>query len=117
MKSSELLRACKEYLWDGVSPRNEVLEDSTMICTALGYAWEAGFQSADPQCLKLEEVRKDIADRLEGSATYQIWLLAHHRDLYVQAQGVSRGHLYREVQRGRHAWVDALIAEYEAKGD
>jgi len=95
MKTSELLIRAKKHLSDGISYK------TPYICFAIGRTVAAARHK--------DALRKLIMRRLEGEGSLEFWLLS---------KGVSRREFTRErVQAHRHAWVDMLIAEFQAKGD
>ena len=101
MKSSEMLRKAKDFLWDGVSPRAGVLNTNVGICYALICA--VG-RDESPR------VHQEIGRRLAPYGYVDNWL--HH------IAGVPWEQLTPEnVQAYRHRWLEHLIKEYESKGD
>ena len=105
MKHSEILKAAKAQLWDGKDPTARL---SRHICVALlDAAEELGGHFAYAAA---DRMRGIIMERLSGTQTLPRWLRIQH--------GVNPNDLTDErVQAHRHAWVDLLIAEHEAKGD
>ena len=78
------------------------------------------------------KVKKMISEKLGhdwyasgGNNTLELWLAANHnipqvnpimRGMYITNDAAVKA--YRaKIQRTRHAWVDSLIEEFEAKGD
>ena len=113
MKTSEVFKQAKQYLWDG--NRQTAYERSTSyICHAIDLAsyasdwrkarWEAPYKRAkkiihrriDP-CVDLEEW---ISDNVEGA----------YLTIY-KTEGIQ------QMQSYRHRWLDALIQEFESKGE
>lgn len=93
---AKAFRAAKPRLWDGVQPRGWWY--TSQICFAVVEG--LGGRGARHAC-------EEVTRRLEGSVTMRMWLLEVAR--------VPSGHLTPErVQAHRHAWLDRLIAEFEA---
>lgn len=104
MKSSQLLREAKAYLWDG--GRSTDIE-TRYICHALSRAeCYALTHNAMPA---YRRVRAVILARLAPFSTMDEWL---------RSKGVRRIDMTpARLQAHRHKWVDMLIAEFRAKGD
>ena len=98
MKKSEMLRACKGFLWDGISKRGE---QKYAICYALTEM--LGLKQTD-------ELRGIIHKRLKDNTTLFAWLLY---ECEIPREQLTEA----AVQAHRHAWVDLMIKEFEAKGD
>lgn len=103
MKTSEALRLAKAELWDGRPSMGPVRK--RFICHA---ADEAGVAHI---------VRPLLAGLLDGHATLEGWLTAHHPRRTRARGGFFDPGLSRTGHRTRHAWLDHLIAHYESKGD
>ncbi len=99
IKTSIILRNAKKELWDGKGHPNK----SRFIC----YAIEEGNPTFRHNG-KVAALYKEIAARLYPYGSVDGWL-QHNPKLFPLT--------LPNVQKYRHAWVDALIAEYEAKGD
>ncbi len=103
-KSSVILRKAKEKLWDGVVyPQS----GTQFICHAI--------VKTNPHPLKgkVGRVLKEIERRLYPQYTVEHWLQARG---YIP-HGLITTSKRKKIQQYRHAWIDSLIAEYEAKGD
>ena len=98
MKKSEMLRACKEILWDGGIRR---YGKPRFICCALESA--VGIKET-------KELRGIISKRLEGSPTVMVWLNLKRNIPLEQLTEAA-------VQAHRHAWVDLMIKEFEEIGE
>ena len=101
MKTSTLLRSAKSILRTGDS----WWEGEMYICLAI----EKVGGCSDDAAQLIEEIERRLT--VEGRTyTMQSWL--------GEVVGVPWNRLtVQAVQAHRHAWVDLLIAEYEAKGD
>jgi len=108
MKTSELLREAKKGLWWG----NSCVPDSyasyietSYVCIAID---RAGVRTGHSYLAR--NLRERLRIRLGKHDTVLGWLRYE--------VGVPEAHITgRNVQAYRHRWLDALIAEYEAKGD
>jgi hypothetical protein len=107
MKSSQILRLAKRRL---AKNTKEIQFKEVFICIALK---EVGADTGDMRVIaKVNKLKDLIRKRLQGCYTYPTWL--------VNYVGVSEYHAENattKLQRSRHAWVDSLIVEFEAKGD
>ena len=99
MKTSEALRLVKER----VATRADAGEHR-MICIVT--------RSLAIPARTARRITSRIARELKPHRTYQSWLAQWHPDVCAAATRSPQG-----VQPGRHAWLAALIAEYEARGD
>jgi len=99
MKTSEALRLVKERL----ATRADAGEHRMICIAAMDLAIPAR---------TVRRITSRIARDLSPHRTYQSWLAQWYPDMCVAAMRSPQG-----VQPGRHAWLAALIAEYEARGD
>ena len=112
MKTSELLRLAKTYLWDGKDPATPL---PSCICFAIKEAaCDASKSATDDEASDIYELRyvlrRRIAAHLAPYSTLAMWL---HETAGVPYSALTDA----RVQAHRHAWLDMLIAEHEAKGD
>lgn len=107
MKSSQILRMAKRRL---AKNTKEIYSKEVFICVALK---DIGAETGDMRVIaKVSKIKALIHKRLDGCYTLNYWLMHHG--------GVSEYHAENattKLQRTRHAWVDSLIVEFEAKGD
>lgn len=102
MKTSTLLRKAKRHLWDGKSKRKPQVVSG--LCVAIMLA----------ETHITYPMGRDIRNRIIKS-------LGKH--MYVVGWLEHKAHVPRSLltdknaQEYRHRWLDALIAEYEARGD
>jgi hypothetical protein len=73
----------------------------TFICHAIGL-------SEHSYPLEVNQLKSLIDARLEGEATYVIWLDTKYPDVYDAYSSTN----YEQIQLSRHAWVDSLIEEF-----
>jgi hypothetical protein len=103
MKTSKILAKAKKHLWNGT--RHKSQEDRfTYICHCVD--WLHDVHVADQV-----RVKDEIESRLTPWLSAKSWL-----QVEVGADAVERAGRVR-LQRWRHAWLDQLIAEFQAKGD
>jgi hypothetical protein len=113
MKTSEVFRKAKEILphdlswdvgWDAPSP---------YICdcirnSVIGPEWELPYER-HPEWESVLEAQWVIRQRMDNEFGMEQWLRKH---------GVPKGEInQKRLQAHRHAWLDLLIKEFEAKGD
>jgi hypothetical protein len=101
-KTSEVFRVAKNYLNKGNQDKTDY------ICAAIGHAeedelvtWKASMRA-----------RQVIGSRLQDNATVTSWLKDRG---YIPMRQDPFNH--KQVQKYRHRWLNALIKEFEAKGD
>lgn len=112
--TSGALRRAKGYLWDGTGGWDNYKFDlykQVYICDSIRRAYRAGeiTQKAMYTTVKL------VMSRLAPEVSVGSWL--HFNVGYKIKYGNKNNAYHRQVQAYRHRWVDALIKEYEAKGD
>jgi hypothetical protein len=103
IKTSEILRAAKYYMWDG----HGYCAHTYYLCTSIQLAAER--LSGDNR-FKAEIIKNRISKSIAPENFVSRWL--------ENAVGVPVTELTcKNLQAYRHRWLDALIAEYEAKED
>ena len=110
MKTSKVLKHAKKYL------AKNWLEDGSgkmrYICHSIIRAEElSGVPVADA-----DRVRAIIHERLHPSHTLERWLNTNHDVCYLPDLPAQQEYV-NKLQFTRHAWIDSMIAEFEAKGD
>lgn len=115
MKTSEVLKHAKRYLATTHDEKYDYLTKTgkeKYICIAIHTA------SAHTKRITkddMERCRKMIESRLEDSETMESWL---QRKGYLPKEWGLVNHATKtRIQQHRHAWLDMLIAEFEAQGD
>lgn len=117
MKTSELLKEAANYLSNTMDDNGE-----QFICWAIGCVNAAGKRM---QRDTKEMVTSRLGSVENGTHTLEGWLEAKHGIKCVAAiyngsvmkNYQERSEYYAKVQRTRHAWIDSMIKEFEAKGD
>jgi hypothetical protein len=106
MKSSQILRMAKRRLAKAFAD----VDRDIFICFALR---NVSRDTGDMVVMaKAEKIKELIMHRLKGCFTLDDWLVNYAGiNHYRVSEGVNK------MQRTRHAWVDSLIVEFEAKGD
>ena len=110
MKTSELLREAKKYLWDGKDEKElEHLDKSEYICFAILSAARNNPNETieHSTCLRCRRV---IEASLFPHNCVETWLL---RSAGIPPKEMT----HRRIQAYRLAWIDVLIKEFKAKGD
>lgn len=111
MKTSEAFKQAKQCL--------QPIGEARYICHALAEAlygraactarfdkWRSIYSTKTPG---FSTAIKVITDRIGGEAALETWL---------DRQGIEYGtYAPSQMEKYRHRWIDALIAEFEAKGD
>ena len=102
MKTSTLLRRAKQCLWDGKSERRSRVCSGlcvAIMCSETDITYDVG-----------RAVRNRIQQSLGGHTYVTGWLK-------YEAKVPKKLLTAENVQEYRHRWLDALIAEYKARGD
>lgn len=111
MRTSELLKKAKKHLWNG---RGETPYCGVGLCSAIYMARFRNTNLAHPDH-KIHKVAGSVAVRiakaLGKNSFVQQWLVAKKHATLEQV------HNPKLMQAYRRRWLDALIAEYESKGD
>jgi hypothetical protein len=102
MKTSTLLRRAKKYLWEGKEKQKS--KQCSGLCVAIMLA------ETPITYPKGRDVRNRIQESLGGNIYVVGWLV-------YKARVPRRVLTEKKVQAYRHRWLDALIAEYKARGD
>lgn len=110
MKTSEILRASKKYLWQGNNHPKFGKDEHICyaIISAFGRMQEAGQQHYTEYPRHL---LNEIHARLHPYSSVTEWL-SHNVPEFKEHECSGT-----VIQTYRHRWVDHLIAEYEAQGD
>lgn len=119
-KIADALRKCKPYLWDGVGFQGS---RRLHICGALGVACvKGGIRRGVTRA-----AQRILMDRLDAHGSVANWLAGQghitQKALSAYYQYAQAGsylecpNVVRQIQQHRHAWVDALINEFEEKPD
>ncbi len=111
MKTSEALKLVKgRVAVDGHDRRK-----SSFLCLGASRARMDGDISSDME----EAIHYHIDQLLQGEETLECWLKIYHGVEYdTHMYGSPRNIAHRnKMQATRHAWIDSMIAEFQAKGD
>lgn len=112
MKTSTVLKRAKKMLAVNYS---ELKDKTAYICYSIDDAAEGGKVTHGGA----NRVRDIVQDRLSPNSTLEGWLRDNH-GIYSPGWHASDEACIAhktKVQETRHAWVDSMIAEFEAKGD
>ena len=113
-KTSGALRCAKKYLWDAKYHLWYHEDKYPHICNAL----EEAHINNEITYKALIKARSVIMRRLAPSISVADWLERNVGITHYSKYSV-RDHAFwtQQLQAYRHRWVDALIKEFEAKGD
>jgi len=111
MKTSELLKSSRQYVWDGVGMPTYC--QTSFLCVAVGMA-AGDFIEKDESCRDAigalaNKAHDRILERLDTCTSVSQWLFKNSPSC-TWPQAVT-------AQRERLKWLAELIAEFEAKGD
>jgi hypothetical protein len=113
MKTSAVLNKAKKHLAKNYEDRFHPKE--SFIC----YSIKEAEDSDKVPSKDSERVRDIIRGRLSPYPTLEVWLESKHK--IKRAYSVMPTQKIKEyinkIQATRHAWIDSMIAEFEAKGD
>lgn len=101
-KTSEVFRVAKKYLNRGDQDKTDY------ICAAIGWAEEDNWVTWKASM----RARQVLESRLQDNVSVTGWL--KDRGYIPMRQDPYNN---KQVQRYRHRWLNALIKEFEAKGD
>jgi hypothetical protein len=111
MKTSEVFTRAKQHLAKDYDETCNSPTKEKFICIAIttAAAYTKRMTSVD-----IERCAKIVASRLEHDYTLEGWLESRGcLNSYFLCDRATKD----RIQAHRHAWVDMLIAEFEAKGD
>lgn len=109
MQTSKALKIVKKFVADSVD-KYYVSGKQQFICIAAQVAKDTGKIEYKDE----NKITKIIADRLYPYETITDWLIGNKAlDPAFELDKETRNRL----QKHRHAWLDMMIAEFEAKGD
>ena len=112
--TSGALRAAKRYLWDGTGGWDRYLHDlvnRVYICDAISKA----YYEEEITRKAMRTATALVTKRISPSGSVGQWLQANVG--YRVKFGKGHNAYYKQVQAYRHRWLDALIEEFNAKGD
>ena len=112
-KTSGALRCAKAYLWDGTGALWHQRNQFPFICAALAQAYE----NKEITYKTLINTRSVIMRRLSPSVSVSEWLDENIGFGYKYYNLRDHAFWTQQIQAYRHRWVDALIIEFETKGD
>ena len=111
MKTSEVFKRAKQHLAkDFVETCNDYSKEK-FICIAITTAAAYSKRITDKDIARCTDI---IESRIGGAYTMEGWL---------ESKGCMNNYLLCDrdtkdrIQQHRHAWLDALIAEFEAQGE
>jgi len=112
MKVSKVFKQAKQYLWDG---RYVGIRGEKYICYAIEEAARArGIRSRTPANAPYKRAKQIIGQRIAPHGVLYGWLTSRVKGAY---RVLNSSQATQQMQAYRHRWLDALIKEFEAKGD
>lgn len=116
MKTSDALKQVKKSLWDGRAPQS--FKTSMHICNATNDALHKKKITPEARDAIHAMIHKRLGIKNVGvfSATLEAWLNKRRPEWFQECLN-ARVRPEQQMQAYRHRWVDALIAEFQAKGD
>lgn len=110
MKTSVILKQAKERLWDG---QNKWTDGALYICHAIeDTAPDLVFRSR--RFAPYNRAKKIIQQRIHPEMSLDDWV---RKNVKGSWRTLNKHNSLEQMQAYRHRWLDALIKEYEAKGD
>jgi len=118
MKTSEFLREAKKKLWDGTNKHGPPQNKAEGLC----YAFKLAADKYNNRSYSLRELVHDHAYHLKSLIRSRLGHCVYYTHWLMDVKGINintpEGYTdHVRVQLSRHAWIDSLIAEFEAKGD
>jgi hypothetical protein len=111
IKSSDILKRARDYLWDGHGNQMTSGKNMTMfVCLAINRAAHA-YDYYDVY-LAERALCADVSRRIGGHSIAEDYLATKRRFFFFR-----RYYTRRQVQAFRRTLLETMIAEYEAKGD
>lgn len=116
MKTSAILKQAKERLWDG---HNNWVDGAMYICHAIeDVSWDNGLRPThiyyDRRFAPYNRVKKIIQQRIQPHMCLETWVRHNVKGSWRTLNKINSS---EQMQAYRHRWLDALIKEYETKGD
>lgn len=109
MKTSAVFKRAKQQLATTYKDIDSCTQEQ-FICIALVKAAGRTKRITDKDLERCEDI---LASRLGGAYTLEVWLVNKG---CIPSNGWTTADKDR-IQQHRHAWLDMLIAEFEAQGD
>ncbi len=105
MKTSEIFRQARSLLWvgDNAVPLGNGPGEHTQRPAAICFC----IDKLDATRVERSKAKRLLLERLQPELTVTSWVRRR------RLPGIT----YRRIQDHRRAWLDRLIAEFEAKGD
>ena len=108
MKTSEIFKIAKTHL--SVAYEDSLMGPQKFICNSLDLAAYKRQITRD----EYHRCQRIVQGRMGDAETIEAWL-AHMG--HIPTRFLHDKDLCQRIQDYRHAWVDELIREFEAKGD
>lgn len=115
MKTSTLLKLAKKHLDRGAKDRDPSDDRRIYICHAI----QVVADKSDSMALRIvaRATMRMIENRLAPFCDLKVWLDNVHGISCPSYWSEGHAEFIGKLQATRHAWVDSMIAEFQAKGD
>ena len=111
MKTSEVFKQAKQHLAKDYSETCNAPTKEKFICIAITVAAAHCKRVTDGDTERCEDV---IKSRMDGEYTLEGWLADRG---CIFGEFLNDHNILDRIQAHRHAWLELLIAEFEAQGD
>ena len=109
MKTSQVFKQAKKYLWTG--DLNDSFNKSSYICHAIS---DVGYIYGRHYHTPYERAKCFIQFSIAPHYDLEDWVRANVKGAH---KVLNKAGGTEQMQAYRHRWLDALIKEFEAKGD
>jgi len=109
MKTSQVFKQAKKYLWTG--DLNDSFDKSMYICHAIS---DVGDIYGRYYHTPYERAKRLIHFRIAPHYDLESWVRSNVKGSHKVLNKASGT---KQLQAYRHRWLDALIEEFESKGD
>lgn len=120
-KTSEVFREALSHLWDGrTDPEHRPAQEHICWCIIKAdYRKDMPHYDRAIQGLSVvyRKAHSVIMDRLDGNHTITSWLHYNGIDIYSDESGFGTQAWHVRIQDYRRRWLQALIVEFEVKGE
>lgn len=104
----EILKECKQFIWDGTKARPEWRKTTTFICFAIERTTPLNAKWGEPayveECKLRNAVKNAIHRGINRMSTFDSYMV-HTKRVPVFFNDLI-------MQKARHAWVDQIIADW-----
>ena len=112
MKTSQVFKQAKKYLWDGDYDVYAQMDVEIYICHAIEEVAEHNAHQS--YYMQYTHAKRLIQFRIAPHYDLENWVRANVKGAH---KVLNKAGGAKQMQAYRHRWLDALIEEFEAKGD